>query len=513
MAEKQLVTDSQRAVHLEHSGNGSSPEHDASSEKHGELEASNIPRYDDAQVKKLRAKVDRRLLPLLTVLYVLSFMDRSNIGNARVAGMNVDLELTPAQYNMALTIFFFPYALFEVPSNIVLKLMRPSWWMAILVVTWGTVLVLQGIVKTYQHLLVTRFFLGMAEAGFFPAATYLLTTWYVRWELQTRLAIFFSAASLAGAFSGLLAFGIQHMDGIGGLGGWRWIFILEGILTVLIGLSIPWTLPDSPNAASFLTPAEKEIIHGRLEQDAGTSAGKVGIGGSFQWKYLKEALLDWKIYLGCVIYWGNSICIYGFSFASPTIILELGYTAAQAQLLTIPIYFLGACLTLFFAYMADRRRNRWMFIIIPFSIGLVGFVGLLSIPHPRLPGLTYAFLFCIPSGLYPAVIGCVSWVGNNLAPSFKRAIGMALLMTIGNLGGAVGSNIFLAKQAPHYWLGYGFSLGILLLGVVCTLILRFAVKSINKKRDLIPEADILSRYTEDELMEMGDKSPLFRYVS
>ncbi|KAJ4168749.1 hypothetical protein NW754_010677 [Fusarium falciforme] len=473
MAEKQLVTDSQGAVHLEHSGNGSSPEHDAFSEKHGELEASNIPRYDDAQVKKLRAKVDRRLLPLLTVLYVLSFMDRSNIGNARVAGMNVDLELTPAQYNMALTIFFFPYALFEVPSNIVLKLMRPSWWMAILVVTWGTVLVLQGIIKTYQHLLVTRFFLGMAEAGFFPAATYLLTTWYVRWELQTRLAIFFSAASLAGAFSGLLAFGIQHMDGIGGLGGWRWIFILEGILTVLIGLSIPWTLPDSPNAASFLTPAEKEIIHGRLEQDAGTSAGKVGIGGSFQWKYLKEALLDWKIYLGCVIYWGNSICIYGFSFASPTIILELGYTAAQAQLLTIPIYFLGACLTLFFAYMADRRRNRWMFIIIPFSIGLVGFVGLLSIPHPRLPGLTYAFLFCIPSGLYPAVIGCVSWVGNNLAPSFKRAISMALLMTIGNLG----------------------------------------VKSINKKRDLIPEADILSRYTEDELMEMGDKSPLFRYVS
>ncbi|KAM5385575.1 hypothetical protein ACJZ2D_000774 [Fusarium nematophilum] len=488
MAEKELVVD-QGAKHLEHSGNGSSDEHAG-------LEASNLPRYDDVEVKKIMRKVDWRLLPLLTILYVLSFMDRSNIGNARVAGMNVDLGLTPSQYNMCLTVFFFPYALFEVPSNIVLKLMRPSLWMTFLVITWGTVLTLQGIVKTYHHLIVTRFFLGMAEAGFFPAATYLLTTWYCRWELQTRLAIFFSAASLAGAFSGLLAFGIQHMDGIGGLGGWRWIFILEGILTVLIGVSIPWVLPDSPNAAGFLTQAEKNIINGRLQQDAGTSAGKVGTEGSFQWRYLKDALLDWKIYLGVAIYWGNSICIYGFSFASPTIILELGYTAAQAQLLTIPIYFLGACLTLFFAFLADRRQNRWMFIIIPFSIALVGFIGLLSIPHPHLPGLTYAFLFCIPSGLYPAVIGCISWVGNNLAPSFKRAIGMALLMTIGNLGGAVGSNIFLANQAPHYWLGYGFSLGILLLGVICTLILRSVVLSINKKRDQIPEEDILARFSE-----------------
>lgn len=229
----------------------------------------------------------------------------------------------------------------------------------------------------------------------------------------------------------------------------------------------------------------------------------------------------------------SSICIYGFSFASPTIILELGYTAAQAQLLTVPIFFLGACSTLLFARLADRHRNRWLFIIIPFGIALIGFVGLLSIPHPRLPGLTYAFLFFIPAGLYPAVIGCISWVGNNLAPTFKRAIGMALLMTVGNLGGAIGSNIFLAKQAPHYWLGYGFSLGILIMGMACTMILRFAIRAINKKRDQVPEEQVLSRYAEgscktyssslacfrilttsaDELIEMGDKSPLFRYVS
>lgn len=112
----------------------------------------------------------------------------------------------------------------------------------------------------------TRVLVGLAEAGFFPAATYLLTTWYCRWEVQTR--IFFSAASLAGAFSGLLAFGIQHMAGNAGLGGWQWIFILEGVLTVLVGFAIPFVLPDSPNTVRFLTPAEKEIINHRLEEDS-----------------------------------------------------------------------------------------------------------------------------------------------------------------------------------------------------------------------------------------------------
>lgn len=118
-------------------------------------------------------------------------------------------------------VFFFPYAIFEVPSNIVLKLMRPSWWICILMVSWGIVMTLQGIVQNYHGLVVTRTLLGLTESGFFPAATFLLTTWYCRFEVQTRLSVFFSAASMAGAFSGLLAFGIEKMAGVGGLNGWR----------------------------------------------------------------------------------------------------------------------------------------------------------------------------------------------------------------------------------------------------------------------------------------------------
>lgn len=317
---------------------------------------------------------------------------------------------------------------------------------------------------------------------------------------------------MAGAFSGLLAFAIENMKGVGGLNGWRWIFILEGIVTVCVGVTLPWTLPDSPQTASFLTPEEKALIEHRLQEDAGTAAGKIGTHEGFQWHYLRSALTEWKIYLAVIIYWGNSISLYGFTYSAPTIIEALGYKTADAQLLTIPIYVLGVISTIFFSVMADKYQKKWPFIIIPYSIGLVGFIGLLSVPHPKLPGLTYAFLFCIPAGVYPPLICCLSWIGANLAPSWKRAVGMALLISVGNLGGAIGSNIFLAKQAPNYWVGYGIGCGMLLAAIIATLILKTVLQRINKQRDLIDESEVRANYTEAQLIEMGDKSPLFRYV-
>lgn len=162
----------------------------------------------------------------------------------------------------------------------------------------------------------------------------------------------------------------------------------------------------------------------------------------------------------------------------------------------MPIYFFGAVSTIIFARFSDKRRTRWPFIPIPFSIAAAGFIALLSIPHPRYPSLTYAVLFLITSGLYPALIGCITWVGNNLAPTFQRAVGMALLMTIGNLGGAVGSNIFLAEQSPRYPFGYGYSLGVVVLAIMSIFVLRYSNRVLNRKRDLMNEEDVLSRYTQ-----------------
>lgn len=143
----------------------------------------------------------------------------------------------------------------------------------------------------------------------------------------------------------------------------------------------------------------------------------------------------------------------------------------------------------------------------------MGFLALLSIPHPRLPGLTYTFLFCIPLGVSAPQVALISWIGNNLAPSWKRAVGMALLISVGNLGGTVGSNIFLEAQKPQYWLGYGFGLGICVAAIGATMVLRVAYEKLNRDKDSEgSEAEVRAKYSNKELLLMGDKSPLFRYI-
>jgi sugar phosphate permease len=169
--------------------------------------------------KKILRKMDLRLIPMLALLYLLSFLDRGNIGNAKIQGLDTDLKLTGSKYNWCLTIFFFSYAAFEVPSNLLLKKLRPSIWLPTIMVAWGLVMTLMGLVTSYRGLLAARFFLGVTEAGLFPGVAYYITLWYCRHEAQFRQALFFSAASIAGAFSGLLAYGISHMHGLAGLAG------------------------------------------------------------------------------------------------------------------------------------------------------------------------------------------------------------------------------------------------------------------------------------------------------
>lgn len=175
--------------------------------------------------------------------------------------MQEDLNLIGSRYNIALTVFFIPYALLEVPSNIMLKVLRPSIWLSVICFSWGAVTTLMGIVKNHQALYVCRFFLGVAEAGFFPAATFLLTLWYRRYEIQRRMAVFYASASLSGAFSGLLAYGIEHMDGVANFGGWRWIFILEGLVPVAVAIPLYFFLPDKPETARFLTKNRARVRH------------------------------------------------------------------------------------------------------------------------------------------------------------------------------------------------------------------------------------------------------------
>ncbi|KAL6711646.1 hypothetical protein ACN47E_004580 [Coniothyrium glycines] len=462
--------------------------------------------------KKILRKMDLRLIPMLALLYLLSFLDRGNIGNAKIEGLTEDLGITGSQYNWCLTAFFFTYAAFEVPSNLLLKKLRPSIWLPTIMVAWGIVSTLMGIVQNYHGLLITRIFLGVAEAGLFPGVAYYITMWYCRHEAQFRQALFFSAASVAGAFSGLLAFGIAKMDGVGGLEGWRWIFILEGMLTVVVAVFAFFALHDFPETASFLNEEERAFVvyrlkyQGQIEDESGV---RVAQDDSFQWKYVKDAFLDWQVWANVGVYWGIVCPLYGVSLFLPTIISGLGYRSSTAQLLTIPIYITASVLAVTVAWFSDRVGKRHPFILICLCIMAVGFI--MCIAGGSKPGLVYAGVFIAACAIYPAFPGNITWLSNNLAGSTKRATGQAIQIAIGNMAGAMASNFYRSKDGPRFILGHALELGFIVAGIFTCLSIVFTYKRINTNRDRKMAEGEHNSYTPEELGAQGDRAVTFRY--
>jgi MFS family permease len=187
-------------------------------------------------------------LSVLTFHFSLSFLDRTNIGNARLFSLEKDLGIDENSllYNICLSLFFPFYVAAEIPSNMMMKRFRPSVWLTIIMVGWAIVVIGMGFVTNFTTLLITRILLGICEGGLFPGVTYYITMWYPRHETGLRMAMFFSAATAAGAFGGLLARGISGMAGIGGRGGWSWIFIIEGIITLVVACAAYWCINDYP---------------------------------------------------------------------------------------------------------------------------------------------------------------------------------------------------------------------------------------------------------------------------
>jgi len=284
------------------------------------------------------------------------------------------LNLSSGQYNACLSLFFVSYAGFEPLTNILLKRLRPSIFIPAIMVLWGITMTCMGLVHNFSGLAAARFFLGVAEAGLFPGVNYYLSTWYKRDELGIRAAIFFSAAALAGSFGGLLAAGIARMDGVGGKFGWCWIFILEGLATIIIGIVSYWMVHDFPDEAKFLSDSDRQRVIRRLKSDRQSSAEHEEFKMSYFWASVK----DWKTWAFAVVYMGCDGPLYAFSLFLPTIIEDLGYTnTTTANLLSVPPYAAAAVLTVFIGWFADRTKQRGLCNVGVSLLGLTGFAMLL----------------------------------------------------------------------------------------------------------------------------------------
>jgi len=201
--------------------------------------------------------------------------------------------MTGNDFNIALFLFFIPYILLEVPSNLLLKHCRPSLYIGAMIFFWGVLTVCHGLTKSFGGLIACRVLMGVFESGFFPACVYLMSMYYKRHEIQSRFTIYFSSGIVAGATSGLLAYAIAHMDGVGGYASWRWIFILEGLATIVIAAASFWIVPDWPETAKFLAPHERQIIMRRVAEDrAGATMNH------WNKQTARRIFSDVKIYLG-----------------------------------------------------------------------------------------------------------------------------------------------------------------------------------------------------------------------
>ncbi|MCJ1343508.1 hypothetical protein MMC31_001703, partial [Peltigera leucophlebia] len=240
-----------------------------------------LPPYERLNLEALLVrKIDLRLLPMVILMYILNYLDRNNIAAARLAGLESDLSLTGTQYLTALSILFVGYILMQIPSNLFLnKVGKPAIYLPGVMVVWGIVSGATAGVKSYGELVVVRFILGFVEAAYFPGCLFFLSSWYTRKELGFRTAIMFSGSLLSGAFSGLISAGITHgLDGARGLSAWRWLFIIEGAITVVVALAAFWVLPNFPTTTGWLTEQERELAVWRLQEDIGEEDFGVGEG-------------------------------------------------------------------------------------------------------------------------------------------------------------------------------------------------------------------------------------------
>ncbi|KAM0459785.1 hypothetical protein ACHAPV_000036 [Trichoderma viride] len=420
--------------------------------------------------KKLLRKQDLRIIPISAGIYFLCFLDRSNIGNAKILNVstNDDLQQTAdmsnKQFNIALMVFLVAYALFEVPSNILLKKLRPSRWLAFLMFCWGVTTMCMGATHSFATVTGVRFLLGVFEAGLFPGLVYYLTFWYRHDERSVRVAFILASSTLAGAFGGAIAYGIGHMNQTGGLAGWRWLFILEGIPSCLSAFLVFFFLPDYPESAGWLTEAEKDIAVQRLYHE-----GSKGDHPSMTWQDAKSTLTDWRLYAHYVMYFAVSPPFASLSLFAPSITSGLGYVDLKAQLMTVPPWVVAYVCQIFVAVSADRFNARGLHAAGCALVGAIGFIISAALPEDSYKA-RYGGLILATAGSFSSIPPMLGWLTSNVVSTASVGLAIAINVSIGGGFGQIpGVWIYKADEAKKgyptgHWTNAGF---LLFLTFVC----------------------------------------------
>ncbi|KAL1746783.1 major facilitator superfamily domain-containing protein [Schizophyllum fasciatum] len=429
--------------------------------------------------RRVVRKLDLRLLPILIIMYFFNFVDRSNLANARLGGLEADLDMKGTDFNLATSILFIGYIIMQLPSNLLITMIRPSLYLGCVMTVWGLITTLTSQADTFKHLLVIRFFLGVVEAPFFPSAMFVMSSWYTRAELGQRYAFFYAGSALANMFNGLMSAGIlSGLDDARGIAGWRWLFIIQGSLTIFFAILSSVLLPDYPRTTRWLTPEEQAFAEWRLAQDVAgiiDSADAVPLLTA-----LKMALTDYRAYLFVIMQHCNLLS-QTFTYFFPTIVGSLGYNDTQTLLLTAPPWFAAFLASVLVTWHAARAEVRSIHIIVCMLLVVVGNIVMITTPTTAV-GPRYFAMFLLTCGALPAFQVILTWVSNSFPRPFaKRSAVIALVNMLGNIASTYGSFLYPASEGPRYVKGGAVMAAIAVACASTALLIRFVLAHENKK--------------------------------
>lgn len=432
---------------------------------------------------KTTRKMDLRILPMLVLIYILNYLDRNNIASARLGGLEEDLNLEGAQYQTCISILFVGYILMQVPANMFFnKLARPSVFISILMTVWGGISACTGAIKSehgFAGLLVVRILIGVIESGFFPCALFFLSKWYDAKELSFRTTILYSGSLLSGAFSGLIAAGIiDNMDGTRGLRSWRWLFIIEGCITMAIVPMAYFILPDMPHNTKWITQQERDVIMWKMRKGVGKDDLDKATTESSYWQVFLLTIKDVKTwYITATLSFLVAAC--GVTNFFPSVVETLQFSKIITLVLTVPPYMISVVSTYLWARHADKTGERFLHVTVPLLISLASFI--ISAATLNTGARYFAMCIMIPS-LYCSFTIILTWMSNSMPrPPVKRAIAIALMNCLSNSTSIWNAYLYPSSDAPQYLVAFICNCVFIAIAAVFALLTRMRLVQLNKR--------------------------------
>ncbi|EJD41283.1 putative high-affinity nicotinic acid transporter [Auricularia subglabra TFB-10046 SS5] len=465
-----------------------------------------IPEPDPAVQKRILLKFDLIMLPLLSLFYLCNALDKASLANAKTNHMDRDLNLVGNQYYQLITAFYAPFCVMGTPITILIKHFSAARVLPIMAFGFGGLTLLSAAAKNFGGIMTLRVLLAVSEAACLPGVVYYLSSFYTRGELARRVGIFYAASSIAGAFGGLLAFGVFQIK-TSKLKGWQILFIVEGVFTLLIGTLMFLILPRSVDTARFLNEEERSTARNRMLRDSSSKLGSnLDIKGAF------KSLLEWQTIFWAAICFSLGVPLGAVSNFLPQIVGRLGYTAVKTNLYTVAPNIVGAVCLILLTQSSDYFRERSLHLILALAVTMVGFIvlGVIDVLSHLQVAYFACFLLCM--GSFSPSVMCASWASNNTLDENKRAVLVAIVVGFGNAAGLVASNVFRAQDEPKYILALVVSAIFGGVAIALTAIFGAYMRWDNARRNREQGVDLKAKDVDTSILQEGAKHPSFRWM-